>query len=370
MKQVLKKIGKIILYLLAGIVAIILILLIVIRINSSEKPESIISENGNSLPNSIAIIKDSIINGASQRLTIRGNDTSNPVLLRIHGGPGEFQMPQFYKFTGNDLEDLFTVCYWDQRGAGPAYSESIPDSTITVKNIVNDGLAVAEFLREKFAKDKIFIEGTSWGTVVSAFMVQEKPQLFHAYFGVAQMSNQIQNEILSYNFALSEAKKRQDTLAIQTLKELGSPPYPTKEEATNAIPIERSYVAKYSPNNLNFNNGDLMKLILLYDGWSMGFKWQVIKEGQYGKSAPILWKETMVDLNLINEVPDWQIPVYIFHGSEDHFAVTSLSKTYFDSINAPLKEFFLFEGNGHFVSAENPEKYRNLVEEILKELNN
>lgn len=369
MKKILRIIGKFFLYILGLGVVFILLALLVVKINSSEKPEPIVDSKGKALPNSITIIKDTVINGAAQRLTIRGNDISNPVLLRVHGGPGEFHMPQFYRFTGNDLEDIFTVCYWDQRGSGPAYSESIPDSTITLKNIVKDGVAVAGFLSKKFGKDKIFIEGTSWGTVVSAFIVEEKPQLFQAYFGVAQMSDQIQNEILSYEFALSEARERKDTLAIKTLEKLGSPPYPTKEEATNAIPIERSYVAKYSPSNLNFNNNDLMKLIFLYDGWSMDFKWQVITEGQYGKSAPILWEETMVDLNLINEVSEWQIPVYIFHGSEDHFAVTSLSKSYFDSINAPLKEFFLFEGNGHFVSAENPEKYRALIKEILNNFN-
>jgi len=105
------KIGKVILFLFAGILTVILLLLLVIRINSSEKPEPIVDKNGNELPNSVAFITDTVINGVSQRLTIRGNDKSNPVLLRIHGGPGEFHMPQFYKFTGNDLEDLFTVCY-------------------------------------------------------------------------------------------------------------------------------------------------------------------------------------------------------------------------------------------------------------------
>ncbi len=369
MKQALKKIGKTILYLLAGIVAIILILLIVIRINSSEKPEPIVGENGNALPNSIAIIQDTIINGASQRLTIRGNDTSNPVLLRIHGGPGEFQMPQFYKFTGNDLEDMFTVCYWDQRGAGPAYSENLPDSSITINNIVKDGLSITDFLRKKFGKKKIYIEGNSWGTVVGAFMVKENPELFEAYFGVGQFSNTLENEILSYNFVLNEATKNNDTLSIQKLKKIGAPPYSSNEEATNAVPIQRSVLVKYATNNLHFSNSDLMKLILLYDGWTMGYKWKVISEGQYGISAPILWKETMVDLNLIDKVAEWPIPVYIFQGAEDHFTDTSLAKEYFDSIKAPTKEFYLFEGNGHMASSENPKKYREIIKQILEKQN-
>ncbi len=348
-----------------GIVAVILFLLLVIIINSSEEPEPIVDKNGNDLPNSVAIIKDTLLNGASQRLTIRGNDRSNPPLLRIHGGPGEFHMPQFYKFTGNDLEDLFTVCYWDQRGAGPAYSENLPDNSITLTNIVKDGIDISKFLIKKFGKEKVYIEGNSWGTVVGAFMVKENPALFEAYFGVGQFGNSLENEILSYSFVLNEATKNNDTLSVQKLKKIGAPPYSSDEEATNAVPIQRSVLVNYATNNLHFSNSDLMNLILLYDGWTMGYKWKVISEGQYGISAPILWKETMVDLNLIDKVAEWPLPVYIFQGSEDHFTDTSLAKAYFDSIKAPTKEFYLFEGNGHMASAENPNKYREIIKQIL-----
>ena len=99
----------------------------------------------------------------------------------------------------------------------------------------------------------------------------------------------------------------------------------------------------------------------------MKFKWDVITKGQYGISAPILWKETMVDLNLIDKIPKWPIPVYIFQGSEDHFTETPLAKAYFDSIKAPTKEFYLFDGNGHMSSAENPKRYRELLQMILKQ---
>ncbi|MCB0490089.1 MAG: alpha/beta hydrolase [Cyclobacteriaceae bacterium] len=367
MKKGLKIFGKAIIYISGFVVALILLALFIIRINSSEKPEPIVDAEGKGLPNSVALIKDTTINGASQRLTIRGHDKSNPVLLRIHGGPGEFHMPQFNKFSGNDLEDIFTVCYWDQRGAGPAYSESLPDSSITLKNIVKDGLAISRYLIEKFGKEKIYLEGNSWGTVVGAYMVKEDPELFKAYFGVGQSSNLLENEILSYNFALTEATRNNDTLSILKLKKLGSPPYPSKEEATNAVPIQRSVLVKYATNNLHFSNSDLMKLVLLYDGWSMGFKWDILTKGKYGISAPILWKETMVDLNLIDNMPEWPIPVYIFQGSEDHFAETSLAKEYFDSISAPTKEFYLFDGNGHMASAENPKRYRELLQSILKQ---
>ena len=104
--KTLKKIGKGILYLFGSVVVLILLTLLIVRINSSEKPEPILDTQGNTAPNGVAYISDTLINGATQRLTIRGTDISNPVLLRVHGGPGEFHMPQFYSFTGNDLGDI------------------------------------------------------------------------------------------------------------------------------------------------------------------------------------------------------------------------------------------------------------------------
>lgn len=322
--------------------------------------------NGQPLPNSIAIILDTVINNASQRLTIRGRDISNPVLLRVHGGPGEPHAPQAYKFTGNDLEDLFTVCYWDQRGAGPAYDPSIPDSTITKKQIAEDGLDVVRYLRKKFGKEKVFIEGISWGTAVSAQMVKLKPEFFQAYIGIGQMTDQIRNEVLSYQFVTDEAKKRNDTVAIKALDAIGAPPYNSKEESAQAVQVEREFVYKYVPSALKMSATEMMQLILFYEGWSLNYKLKVLSKGMYGAAAPILWMENY-ELNLIAEMPEWLIPVYIIQGENDHLTETSLAQIYFDSLKAPRKEFFMLNNTGHFASAENPKRYREIMEYIIKE---
>src|SRR5215469_456440 len=42
---------------------------------------------GHKLPHSIAVVERWTINGIPQSLIIRGRDTSNPVLIWVHGGP-------------------------------------------------------------------------------------------------------------------------------------------------------------------------------------------------------------------------------------------------------------------------------------------
>ncbi len=219
--KILKKIGKWFLILLGAFVAFILVVLLIIRINSSGNEEPFLDEKGNVLPNSIATHEDMTINGVPQRITIRGKDKNNPVLLIVHGGPGAPILPVIYKLTGVDLEDIFTVCYWEQRGSGLAYNDSIPDLSITLTQIVDDGLELSNHLKKTFKKDKIYIEGLSWGTAVAAYMVQKKPELYHAYIGSGLMANLSLSEELSYEFAMSESQKHNDTISINQLKQRG-----------------------------------------------------------------------------------------------------------------------------------------------------
>jgi acetyl esterase/lipase len=54
---------------------------------SARTPE-IKDQHGKVIPNSIAEIKKIRIGGVNQYLMIRGNNTNNPVILFVHGGPG------------------------------------------------------------------------------------------------------------------------------------------------------------------------------------------------------------------------------------------------------------------------------------------
>ena len=71
-KRILKLIGKWFLFLLCGMVGLILILLLIIRINSTGKEEPFLDEHGNVLANSIAVIEQPVINEVAQRHVIRG----------------------------------------------------------------------------------------------------------------------------------------------------------------------------------------------------------------------------------------------------------------------------------------------------------
>ena len=59
------------------------------------------------------------LGGLAQWITIRGDDDREPLLLVVHGGPGDVQSPFVSSYA--PYERHFVVVQWDQRGAGRTY---------------------------------------------------------------------------------------------------------------------------------------------------------------------------------------------------------------------------------------------------------
>src|SRR6185503_13119198 len=88
------------------------------------------------------------IGGIDQWVAIQGGDRANPVILYLHGGPGEAQSP-FLDMFKPWLAD-FTVVNWDQRGAGKTYEkngDATPD--VTLDREVADAIALTEYVLKK-----------------------------------------------------------------------------------------------------------------------------------------------------------------------------------------------------------------------------
>jgi proline iminopeptidase len=89
------------------------------------------------------------IGGIKQWIPIRGRDRRNPILLFIHGGAGESEVPSTWLYQ-SPWEDYFTVVQWDQRGAGKTGSVSelqAMATTMSIPRMVSDGEEMVDFTR-------------------------------------------------------------------------------------------------------------------------------------------------------------------------------------------------------------------------------
>jgi pimeloyl-ACP methyl ester carboxylesterase len=128
------------------------------------------------------------IGGIEQWITINGNDSSKPVILFLHGGPGSTMSPCDNTIYGTWEKD-FILVQWDQRGAGRTFGKNVPaklneaywiENPLTVEQMTADGIALSKYLIKYLKKQKIIILGTSWGSILATEMALKDPVLFYA----------------------------------------------------------------------------------------------------------------------------------------------------------------------------------------------
>ncbi len=329
---------------------------------SPQKTSQFFDKDGAVTKNSIAEISNIEINGVKQRILIRGKDLSNPVLLHLHGGPGGPDRPLMNK--DNNLEDFFTVCYWDQRGAGASYSKNIPIETMNQDQIIKDGLELSKYLLNRFEKEKLYLEAHSWGTLFGIQMAYRTPDLFHAYFGISQSANSLKSEQLSYDFVYKAAEKANDSKTINELKKIGRPPYSTDSEWIKNILIERKLLKKYEgpDSKKKLSMFSIYKDFIFYPEYSINDKLKALKGSPFSQKH--LWPEAK-RTNLFENTTKFKIPIYIFQGKYDLSTVTSVSKEYFDTIEAPKKQYYSFENSAHWPHINEFGKYKSIIKTIV-----
>ncbi len=342
---------------------LVLLLFSVLFYNSPQKTPQFLDKDGAVLKNSIAEILDIEINGVKQRILIRGENLSNPLLLHLHGGPGGPDRPLMDK--NKNLENFFTVCYWDQRGAGASYADNIPIETMNQDQIIKDGLELSKYLLNRFEKKKLYLEAHSWGTLFGIQMVYREPALFHAYFGIGQGSNSLKSEQLSYDFVYKSAKEANDTKTIDELEKIGRPPYSTDSEWIKNILTERKLLKKYEgpDSKKKLSMLSIYKDFVFYPEYSISDKLKALKGSPFSQKH--LWPEAK-KTNLFKSVTKFRVPIYIFQGKYDLSTVTSVSKEYFDTIEAPKKQYYGFENSAHWPHMTEFKKYKSIIKTIVK----
>src|SRR5271165_3066079 len=160
------------------------------------------------------------IGGIGQWITIKGDDKRNPVSLFLHGGPGDAWSPFADSWFGPWEKD-FTLVQWDQRGAGRTYGKAGP----SIDRMVQDGIEVSDYLAKHLGKKKIILVGGSWGSILGIYMAKQRPDLFYAYIGMAQLVNERANQAASYARVLQLAHAAGDQKTASALETLGPPPW-------------------------------------------------------------------------------------------------------------------------------------------------
>lgn len=341
--------------LLVSVLGIILISAGILLIYSPGNVKPYSDASGNPLPESIAEKIYVNINGVKQGMFIKSKDSTNPVLLYLHGGIPDYFLTKIFP-TG--LEDYFTVVWWDQRGAGLSYNANLPHELITLEMMISDAKEVTNYLRKRFGQDKIYLMGRSGGTFIGVHVAAQTPEFYHAYIGIAQMSNQLKSERMAYEYMLKAYKHSGNKKMVRKLE--ASP-------VTDVIPYGYLKLRDKAMHGLGVGTTRGMTSIITGIFFpSLACKEYTFTEklnlwrGKAKAGVHPLWK-TILATDLSRQVPELDIPVYFFHGKYDYTVSYTLAKDYFEKLKAPVKGFYTFSQSAHSPMFEEPEKMQMIL---------
>lgn len=284
------------------------------------------------------------LGGIEQWVTIKGSDCRNPVILVIHGGPGN-PNTVYANLPYKAWEKEFTLVQWDQRGAGKTFSRNpaTEEAALSLDLMAKDGTELAAFLQQHLGKKNVILFGGSWGSALSVHMAKSRPELFAAYLGTGQLVKSPDNSVASYRKILELARAAEDTPSVRALEALGDPPWASPRsfgivrrisrvyEAKSAGPAPKQWWALLPEHNTPQAQAEYER------GEDYSFVQFVGMKGNGMQST----------LDLPKLGYDFQMPVYMVQGADDLITVPAVSKAYFDAIKAPRKEYFLLPAVGH-----------------------
>jgi proline iminopeptidase len=280
------------------------------------------------------------IGGIEQWVTIRGDDRGHPILLLLHGGPGDVQSPFVSTYT--PYEKDFVLVQWDQRGAGRTFAKN-GAAGVTRERLIADGIDLAEQLRRRFPRAPLILFGHSWGSIIATGMAQQRPELFAAYAGTGQVSAWADTVQFQFDFLRQRYTEKGDTAALAALDAIGKP------DPKNV----KQYFGFSRPIRQHMNPSDTAWLTDLKNRYIASGETEAtlntIGDGMSASGSALI--EASVAGDLPATATSFKIPYFVIQGRHDLFTPTPLVEAYFNKISAPKKRLIIIEDAGHFALA-------------------
>ena len=324
-----------------GGVGVLVAAVVVVFFAMRDRTPAIRDTSGRPVPGSIARLERVRLGGVEQSILIRGADSTRPVVLFLHGGPGMPAMFLAHAFQ-RPLERDFVVVQWDRRGAGKSYAARVPAESLTVRRLLDDLYELTMLLRIRFRQRRIDLVAHSWGTLLGLVAVREHPEWYRLYVGMGQLvpDTERAHEVQRAD-VLARARRLGDTSLVRRLSAPGA--VVTEGDlfraggelrgATSFWPILRTGLA--APE------------YTLWDAWNVRRGASLLQHALRPDSAAALPAEGDTLL----------VPLFLFLGRDDFNTPSDLAAEYLQTLQAPRRGVVWFERSAHFPFFEEPSRF-------------
>ena len=299
------------------------------------------------------------LNGEQQYVEMTGTSPDNPVLLFLHGGPGWPQTP-YLRYFNADLTSTVTLVSWDQAGCGKSALLNPSPKYLTLERLIKDAHELTRVLINRFHKNKIYLAGFSWGSIIGLELVNQYPEDYIAYFGISQVIDMNRSIDLSCEWLKQQATLAGDKAMLARVAQLEQ-----KDPALCKNPME-CFLKKY-------------EMLAHYGGaiYSPEAEARIkIAESQFDdyknynwmKAFTFSWSslgDAIFETNL-SRITKLEVPAYFFVGRHDHTLPPQVTEEFVNKLKAPQKELIWFENSGHEPLEEEPAVFNKAIADRIE----
>lgn len=269
--------------------------------------------------NEISELCSFTLGGYEQKVLIEGKKKDAPIVIALHGGPGT-PIPFSVGCRGlfPAFTDEFIMVYWDQLGCG--INDHVIDDTFSIDSFVRMTEELTAQIKKKFPDQKRMIFSTSWGSILSAKLLERDP---HAVDAVV-VCGQIVKDVLicdEVRDALSQSKISKKYL--ERINQVTVDHY-TDEDLQLIAGSLRKYTDAYQNRaGAKAPMGPIIRGLLTSPDYSLKDFKAVMING-YRKNTS-LWNE-ILKIDLSGVLSNVKIPYIILQGETDLVASTKTVK--------------------------------------------
>lgn len=304
-----------------------------------------------------------------QYVQIRGQDVTNPIMIVLHGGPGNSMVGYSYAWQA-DLERAYTIVHWDQRGCANTYYRNKGAPKPTLDLLLSDLDALVDTVRSTYGKDKVFLMGHSWGTFLGAIYAGKHPEKVSAYVAVSQMLEFKRSEQVSALEAIrlaSAAGNEKDAQKIREgLERLLAWQSLGRSEALALIKLrqlkERYLPPQYGNSMLVWR---LFSPYMTFNDLRWMFRFDKLVE-ENSALYEALFSEGK--LPMCCEGAHYEVPVILIAGDRDWTTPYKMAVDDFSRLSAPEKVLITLEGTGHIPFADRPKAFSEALNHALRDV--
>lgn len=267
--------------------------------------------------NEISGICSFSLGGYQQKVLIEGKSKENPIVITLHGGPGT---PIPFSVGCRGLFPMFTndfiMVYWDQLGCG--INNYIIDDTFSINTFVQMTEDLIECVKEKFPDNKIIIFSTSWGSILSAKLLEKNPYAVDAVIACGQI---IKNVFFCDEVKEALAKSKISKKKLEKIRNITLENYTGKDLQLISNSLRKYTDAYQNKTGEKAPMGSIIKGLMTSPDYTMKDFKAIVINGYLKNTS--LWKE-ITRINLTEQLKNVKIPYVILQGDTDIVASTKL----------------------------------------------